>query len=571
MRLNCLGLGREFSRSRGLVGLALLAVAGGVLLGLDARAPQPGFAVRNHTGHSPSLASNPSSTTSSISTTSRQQIQVAYSHLPLIFEANQGQTDSKVKFLARGSGYGLFLTSDEAVLKIQSSTKDAFAVSMALDGANKNVAVVGTDELPGKSNYFIGNDPKKWHRDVPQFARVRYDNVYPGVDLVYYGNQGRLEYDFEVAPGADAKQVNLRFRGSDKLRIDDRGNLVLATGVGNVELQAPRVYQKMGEEQHLVSGKFVLRAKDQVGFDLGDYDRSRTLIIDPQLTYSTYLGGTSAESCSAITGRDFTPGCPAIAVDSGLNAYIAGSTESTDFPPQPGVLGHKTGTANVFIAKFNSQASALVFATYLGGSDLDYPAGIAVDAGFNVYVSGTTTSTDFPTLNGLTPTPTGGTHVFVTKLNSGANLAYSTYLASSGVDSASGVAIDSLGKIYVTGTTTSTDFPTTPNSWSTLNGFIPPGTIELFLSKLDPTKAGSLGLLYSTYMGGTAVNVGETPTADRWRHRGGHQLQRVCFGRHELYRHGAVGECLSGNANQRGWNECLARRVRGTHELQLRF
>jgi len=496
-----------------LLWLALLAVAGGVLLRLDARSAQLGVTSSNQVGQPPILVSNSSSTAFSTLTDRRQQIQAAYSHLPLAFEVNQGQTDPKVKFLARGSGYGLFLTADEAVLRIQSSASNAFALSMSLDGANRNVAVVGANELPGKSNYFIGSDPKKWHRNVPQFARVRYQNVYPGIDVVYYGNQGRLEYDFEVAPEVDSKQVNLRFRGPDKLRIDGSGNLVLETGAGNVELKAPRVYQQVGQEQRPVAGKFVLRAKDQVGFELGAYDRSRMLVIDPQLSYSTYLGGSGAESCSAITGLAFTPGCPAIAVDSGLNAYIAGSTESTDFPPAPGHIGNLTGTANVFIAKFNSQASALLFSTYLGGSDIDYPAGVAVDAGFNVFVSGTTDSPDFPTFNGLTPTLTAGNHVFVSKLDSGANLKYSTYLASSGVDTASGVAIDSMGRIYVTGTTTSADFPTTPNSLSTLSGFIPPGTIELFFSKLDPTVAGSASLLYSSYLGGTAVTVGETPTA----------------------------------------------------------
>ncbi|HEX4426971.1 MAG TPA: SBBP repeat-containing protein [Terriglobales bacterium] len=497
-------------RSRGVLGLVLLTVAGAVLLSLDARTAQP---VRNGSPAA-KLASNSSSAPSSPSTAKQQQIRMAYSQLPLSFELNQGQTDSKVRFLARGGGYGLFLTADEAVLKLRSSAKNVLALRMALDGANKDVTVVGTDELPGKSNYFIGNDPKQWHRDVPQFARVRYQNVYPGIDLVYYGNQGRLEYDFEVAPGVDSKQVNLHFRGSNTLRIDNSGNLVLATGAGNVKLEAPRVYQNIGGKQRIVAGKFALRAKDQVGFDLGDYDRSRTLVIDPQLTFSTYLGGSGAESCSAITGLPFTPGCPAIAVDSGLNAYIAGSTESTNFPPLGEVAGSLKATANVFIAKFDSEGSSLVFSTYFGGTGAgkDYPAGIAVDSGFNVYVAGTTSSDDFPTLNGLTVTPAAGNHVFVSKFNSGANLQYSTLLAGSAVDSASGVAIDSLGRIYVTGATTSTDFPTTANSFSTLNGFVPPGSNELFFSKLDPTANGLSALLYSTYLFGTKVNTGVTPT-----------------------------------------------------------
>jgi uncharacterized repeat protein (TIGR01451 family) len=498
-------------RSRGWLGLGLLAVAGGVLLTMDARTAQPGASA----GQASILLSNSSSASpasSPASTAKRQQVQVAYSHLPLMFEANQGQTDARVKFLARGLGYGLFLTADEAVLKIRTSPKNALALSMALEGANKDVAVVGNEPLPGRSNYFIGNDPRKWRRNVPQFARVRYQNVYPGIDLVYYGNQGQLEYDFEVGPGVDSKQVNLRFRGSDKLRIDGRGNLILAAGQQNVTLQAPRVYQKIGRERRPVAGRFVLREPDRVGFDLGDYDHSRALVIDPNLAYSSYLGGTGAESCSAITGLAFVPGCPAIAVDTGINAYIAGSTESTDFPPQPGVFGILTGTANVFVAKFNSQASALIYSTYLGGTGIDYPAGIAVDAGFNVFLAGTTGSTDFPTLNGLNPTLTPGNHVFVTKLNSGANLLYSTYLAGSGVDSASGLAIDSMSRIYVTGTTTSTDFPTTPNSWSTLNGFVPPGTIELFFSKLDPAQTALPSLVYSSYLGGTVPGPGETAT-----------------------------------------------------------
>jgi uncharacterized repeat protein (TIGR01451 family) len=508
VRLNRLGLGREFLRGRGWLGLVLLAGVGGVLLTMDARTVQSGGQVIHASG-----VASKSPALSPVSSAQRQQVRAAYNDLPLMFEPNQGQADPKVRFLARGLGYGLFLTADQAVLRIQSSTKDAFAVSMTLAGANSNPAVVGSDQLPGKSNYFIGNDPQKWHHDIPQFARVRYQGVYPGIDLVYYGNQGRLEYDFEVAPGADPKRVELRFRGSDSVRIDESGNLVLAAGTGNMKLLAPRVYQTVGQEQRPVAAKFVLRGKDQVAFDLANYDRSRALIIDPQLAYSTYLGGSNAESCSVITGLAFVPSCPAIAVDSALNAYIAGSTKSTDFPPVPGRIGSLSGVANVYIAKFNSQGSALAFSTIIGGKGTDYPAGVAVDSGFNVFVAGTTDSLDFPTLGGLTPILTNGNHVFVTKLTSGANLLYSTFLAGSGIDSASGMAIDSLSKIYVTGTTTSTDFPTTPNSLSESKGFTPPGTVELFFSKVDPTLVGSSSLLYSSYLGGTSVNAGATPTA----------------------------------------------------------
>ena len=200
----------------------------------------------------------------------------------------------------------------------------------------------GTDQLPGKSNYFIGNNPAKWHRNVPQFARVRYQRVYPGINLEYYGNQGRLEYDFEVAPGADPQQIALRFEGPRKLALDAAGNLVYGEGGGEVETKRPRC-TKNSARNGRVAGSFVQRADGTVGFELGSYDHSRTLVIDPVLSYSTYLGGSGAESCSAITGAAFTPGCPAITVALDLNVYIAGATTSTvNFPNPSGVASSNT-------------------------------------------------------------------------------------------------------------------------------------------------------------------------------------------------------------------------------------
>jgi len=215
-----------------------------------------------------------------------------------MFEPNRGQTDARVKFLARGNGYALYLTAREAVLSLQESAVNAqhpapriSVVSMNLPGASSTTEPVGDVELPGKSNYLIGNDPAQWHRDIPLYARVRYRNAYPGIDLVYYGNQGRLEYDFEVAPGADPNLIALKFQGSRNPQIDSAGDLVLAAGGSDVRLQAPRVYQKFGAEERSVAGHFVLRGpeKNEAGFELGAYDRSRTLTIDPVLTYSTYL------------------------------------------------------------------------------------------------------------------------------------------------------------------------------------------------------------------------------------------------------------------------------------------
>ena len=374
MRLNRRQLGSTCSRTGALVAITLLMMLGGIVLTMGSGGAQLGVASQANSDRL--FAPNPTS-----STPSAQHVLATYNHLPLMFEPNQGQTDRRVRFLARGSGYGLFLTAQEAVLALQQSGAESqhaaartAVVSMKLVGAASASEPVGDVKRPGKSNYFIGNDPAKWHRNIPQFARVRYRDVYPGIDLVYYGNQGRLEYDFEIAPGSDPKQVALNFQGPYNLRIDAGGDLVLAVGGSDVRLQAPRVYQKFGTEERNVSGRFELRGKgkDEVGFRLGAYDRSRALIIDPVLTYSTYLGGSGDESCSAITGLLFTPGCPAIALDAVSNVYVAGSTKSTDFPLATGKL---TGTANVFIAKF-SPAGVLLSSTYLGGSSVDYTAGI---------------------------------------------------------------------------------------------------------------------------------------------------------------------------------------------------
>jgi hypothetical protein len=386
-------------------------------------------------------------------------------------------------------------------------------------GAAYAAEPVGDAQLPGKSNYFIGNDPTKWRRDIPQFARVRYQNVYPGIDLVYYGNQGRLEYDFEVAPGSDPKQVALRFQGPQSLRIDGSGDLVFEVGRRDVRLQAPRVYQKFGAEERSVPGRFELRGKekDEVGFELGAYDRSRALIIDPVFVYGRYLGGSGGESCSAITGLAFTPGCPAIAVDAVSNVYVAGSTTSADFPVTSGTLQQNlAGTANAFVAKL-SVGGAVLFATYLGGDTLDYPAGIGVDAGFDVVVAGTTSSSNFPTTDGTngsnaafqTQRVSAGNHVFVSKLDpAGAKLLYSTYLSGNGADLASGLAIDPGGTAFVTGTTKSTEIDT--GFPSTLGAMQEKSLAanQFFFTRVDPNSSGDASVAYSTYIGGSNPSNG---------------------------------------------------------------
>jgi len=512
-----------------LVALALLMVLGAVALSFGSGTAK--LTVADADSQLP-FVSRPAALSHFPSAQNAQHLLATYSHLPLMFEPNQGQSDTRVKFLARGTGYGLYLTAQEAVLALQHFASDAqhgvpqtSVVSMKLAGASFAAAPVGDVQLPGKSNYFIGNDPAKWHRDIPQFARVRYREVYPGIDLVYYGNQGQLEYDFEVAPGSDPKLVALKFQGPQNLKIDASGDLMLAVDGSDLRLQAPRVYQRFGTEERNVAGRFELRGekeeKNEVGFALGAYDRSRTLIIDPKLAYSTYLGGSGNEACSIIAPIQIAgmnvppPGCPAVAVDAASNAYVAGSTTSTNFPMTAGEFQPALApgaTANAFIAKFSSTGS-LLFSTYLGGDGTDYTAGVAVDSGFDVIVVGTTSSTNFPTdgsVAAFQATPlTGGNHVFVSKLDpTGKILLYSTYLSGSGVDIASGLALDPGGNAYVTGTTSSTEqetgFPSTIGAFQTA----PKAPNQFFFTKVDPNASGTSSVSYSTYIGGSSPSTG---------------------------------------------------------------
>jgi Beta-propeller repeat len=246
-----------------------------------------------------------------------------YAHNPMSFEANQGQTDSSVQFLSRGNGYTLFLTSDAAVLRLHqpSAASDAAAVlSVQLVGANGTTPAMGLKELPGKSNYLIGKDPSQWHTNVPNYAQVDYQDVYPGINLIYYGNQGQLEYDFRVAPGADPSAIGLSFRGSVSLNLDAQGNLVLHSPGGDIVEHAPVVYQDINGVKQPITGAFVLQSDHQVGFQVGAYDTSQALVIDPVLVYSTYLGGVGEDIGNAV------------AVDPQGNAYITGTTTSVDFP-----------------------------------------------------------------------------------------------------------------------------------------------------------------------------------------------------------------------------------------------
>ena len=511
VRSNRRRIGTGFWRMRLLLAAALLAALGVSLWRVGC-----GVQFSRQTATAP--VSVPQSPSAPVSGLRPAELLKAFQQMSLIFEQNQGQSDPRVKFLARGLSYGLFLTANEAVLDMKrsaaghSSDNGDLAVRMALAHANPAPIVEGSERLPGISNYLVGKDAVQWHRHLPQYARVRYRSVYPGIDLVYYGNQGRLEYDFEVAPGADPRLIELDFQTAPS--ITSEGSLRLHSESGDVEFQAPRIYQQIDGRERPVQGRFVLRAAHEVGFELADYDRSRQLVIDPVLTYSTYLGGALDESCSVITGA-VKSGCPAIAVDSASNAYIAGSTTSADFPIPTGTTPFQAalnGTkADVFVAKFNPAGTALLFATYLGGTDIDNSAGVAVDAGFNVFVTGTTVSGDFPTGGTIAAyqatAKVAGTHAFLSQLDpTGATLLYSTYLSGSKTDTATGLALDVKGKAYLVGTTNSTDFPTTSGSFQPTSK----AANQFFISKIDPTIGGTAGLVYSTYLGGSMPSTGVT-------------------------------------------------------------
>ncbi len=426
--------------------------------------------------------------------------------IPLHFEANTGQTDDRVKFVTRGRGYTMFLTSNEAVLALRRpearedkarsarrraelpGTVSQSVLRMTYAGANPAPRIVGQEELPGKANYFKGNDPAKWRANVPTFARVRYENLYPGIDLVYYGNQRALEYDFMVQPGADPGRIALSFAGQEALEIDAEGDLLVHTAHGAIRQPKPFVYQTVDGARRQIAGRYVLADGDSVRFDVGAYDTAQTLVIDPELFYSTFLGGSADEESVAI------------AVDSSGSAYVTGSVTSVDFPTVGAADPTFNGIGDVFVTRLDPTGSGLVYSTYFGGGSGEVGTAIALDATGGAFVTGNTTSTDLPvTLLASDSTFNGGNDAFVFRLDaSGSMLVYATYLGGSDLDLASGIAVDAGGNAYVSGLTVSADFPTTPLAFDqTLSG-----DNDAFVTKLNATGTA---LVYSTYLGGSVA------------------------------------------------------------------
>ncbi len=450
------------------------------------------------------------------------RVRASVEALPLAFEANQGQTDPQVRYMARGNGYTVFLTANDTVFALQSSSPTAgaivagkhrvtasapakeqsaesaekersAAIHMHLIGGNPQSQIIGESQLPGHSNYFIGNDRSQWHADVSQYARISYRDTYPGINMAFYGVQKQLEFDFIVAPGAIPAAIRLGVSGAQRIATDDAGNLILKSAAGDVLLHKPFAYQQRDGVRQRVDARFVLESKNQVSFELGNYDHSRELVIDPSVSYATYLGGTAEDDGYAI------------AIDGSGNAYVTGQTKSTDFPIKNALQGtDKNNSFDVFVTEL-SPTGALIYSTYIGGSSDDSGNAIAVDGSGNAFVAGGTASSDFPTHAGAyQSTLRGALNAFVFELNpTGSALTYSTFIGGTGSDVANGLALGSGGNAYVVGSTTSTDFPT--------KNAIALETAGGFVAVLNPNGSA---LVYSTYLGASSADFAAAVAVD---------------------------------------------------------
>jgi hypothetical protein len=474
-----------------------------------------------------------------------------YGKLPMAFEPNLGQANQEAKFLARGPGYELFLTPNESVFLLNPGSKNSVAAGpkshsagltssseaavlrMKLLGANKIPVVTSQDELPGKANYLLGKNSKNWRTSIPTYRKVMEHAAYPGIDLVYYGTQGQLEYDFVVAPEADPRAIRIAMEGAGHLRTSPEGDLLVGVGGGEVCFRKPFAYQKDGSAKVAVAANYVLPGKGIIAFKLGNYDSHRELVIDPILSYSTYLGGSDIDGANAI----------AVAPDK--TAFIAGGTFSTDFPTagthplQPNHGGADDFSKDAFVAKLSADGSTVLYATYLGGGETDFANGIAVDNVGDAYVVGTTISADFPVTPGSFNTECGGDgkcgatfnpnglvveNGFISKLNpAGSALLYSAFIGEYENVEALGVAVDIDQNSYITGHTEANGvptvpitppklppppFPITPTASQTAFGG---GTNDAYVMKVSAT---GLSILYSSYLGGSDEDSGHGIAVD---------------------------------------------------------
>jgi hypothetical protein len=441
-----------------------------------------------------------------------------YAKLSVNFIESAGQADDRVRFYAGGRGFGFYLTTQEAVFRFASRPPDRTTrLEAVADGGetngvilrlrfvdgNPNVIVEGEERAAGEVNYLLGDDSSRWQRGLSQYRRVIYRDLWPRIDMVLREDAGTLKYEFRVRPGARVSDIQLAYSGADSLALDTNGGLMIGTGVGILRDSAPVAYQEIDGVRVPVGSHYELTGS-RYGFQTDLYNFQRELIIDPGLDYSTFLGGTSADSGAAIV------------VDNAGNAYVVGVTQSPDFPTTAGAFD-RTGAASnnldVFVTKINPSGTGIVYSTFVGGTNFDLGRGIAIDAANNVYVTGQTKSANFPTTGGafdrtfnVDTCPRCGIDqydAFVFKLNAtGSGLVYSTFLGGFDIDDGLAITVDSIGNAYVTGETGSSNFPTTAGAISRVRG----GAFDAFVTKLNPVGSA---LIYSTYLGGSQVDFGQ--------------------------------------------------------------
>jgi hypothetical protein len=444
--------------------------------------------------------------------------------LPLRFEPRE--TDGgPIRFISRGPAYHLAISPTETLVSLRRLNSpgtrvrrpeagEPRAASMSYRnlrlefvGADPSARVTGEGELPGLANYFIGHDPARWRTGVPTFARVRVTGLYPGISLLHYGNQRWLEYDFEVSPGADPEAIAIRFSGADQVRVDARGDLVLTLGADEIRHPKPLIHQTVRGTRREISGGYRLTEQNTVKFQIGDYDPRLPLVIDPVLSYAKLLGGSGADVLWAV----------AIAPDGSV--CVAGETMSAQMATAGAFQTNLAGTTalhgDALVARVNNDFTAFLYTTYLGGGTDDAALALAVDGAGNAIVTGYSDSTNFPTQSALFTNLAGVLNplgrfphdAFITKIGPyGSNLVFSTFMGGGEVDQGIGIAIDAATNIFVAGYTLSTNFPTTNAAFAGYGG-----NGDAFALKLDPAGAS---LLYSMYLGGTNLDVGDDVAAD---------------------------------------------------------
>jgi hypothetical protein len=448
----------------------------------------------------------------------KEKALASYARMPLSFVPNAGQTDSKVRYYVQGAGYGFYFTPQAAVLALTKGAEgkeQGAALHLRFAGANSTPRIEGIQAGSGTVNYAVGRDPADWRTALPTYRGVAYRDLWPGIDMVFRGENGKLKYEFRLEPGADPSKIRLAYAGAESLAVSNAGSLLIDTPLGVLTDARPRTYQRIGGRRVPVESRYLLNpsagTKQDYAFSLGAFDQRQPLVIDPGLAYSTFLGGTGSDTAFSNV------------VDDDGNVYVAGFTTSLDFPTTPGAFNvSSNGAFDGFVTKLNDEGSALVYSTYLGGSEFDFIQDIDVDERGNAYVVGFTDSSDYPTTPGAFqeadpgPGPSlEGDDGFVTKLNRrGSGLAYSTYLGGAGEDTANGIRVDEEGYAYVGSSGETSSFPTTPGAFQESDPG--PGDVQdAILSKLNPRGSA---LVFATYLGSTQCDILNTMTVDEDGH-----------------------------------------------------